>query len=130
MHCPQCRKTRVCAAIPTTALGEPSGQRWYRVGHDDIVWFRRGRHCLTCGHEWLTAELPEELVDELVELRKALADVKRHAETYVTQAKSAASALDDLTDSLAILRALDVYEHEPLDVREISLEGLAYLFDS
>lgn len=112
MHCPQCKRVRVCKAVSPSALGETAGQRWFRIGHEDIAWFRRGRQCLTCGHEWLTAELPENLVDELVELRNALANVKKNAETYVRQARDAAESLEDLTKSLAILRALDVYQSE------------------
>jgi hypothetical protein len=112
IYCPECHEIQVCRAIPTTKLGLPSGQRWHRIGHGDINWFRRGRECLACGNEFTTAELDEDFVDELVELRNALRQIKRNAERYVESASEAATALDDLTQSLDILRSLQIYRHQ------------------
>lgn len=112
MHCPECREIRVCTAIPTSQLGLAPGQRWERVGHEDIAWFRRGRECRSCANQWVTAEINEELLDELVTLRNTLADVKRNAEAYVRESEGAARALSGLTDSLQVLRGLNVYREE------------------
>lgn len=109
MFCPECRKIRVCRAVPTTELGHRAGQRWYRVGHDDLQWFRRGRECLVCGHQFLTSEVQEAFLDELVELRDALGDLKRNAERYIEASVEAEASLRDLTESLQVLRALDIY---------------------
>lgn len=112
MHCPECMEIQVCTAIPTTQLGYEPGQRWERIGHADIAWFRRGRECRSCANQWVTAEINEELLDELVTLRNALANVKLNAESYVMESRGAAAALADLTESLQVLRDLEVYERE------------------
>lgn len=61
---------------------------------------------------WLTAELPEEFLDELVELRNALKEVKLNAESYIKEAESASAHLNKLSASLAVLRALKVYKNQ------------------
>ncbi|OWY70615.1 hypothetical protein B7486_13435 [cyanobacterium TDX16] len=91
-------------------VGADSGQRRYSTKHTDIRWFRRGRSCLECGHEFLSAELPEEFVFELIRLRDALAGVKKHAEKYIAESEQAAVSLKDLGKSLGVLRALKIYK--------------------
>ena len=41
--------------------------------HPDVQWFRRCRQCLSCSHIFVTGEFSEQLIDELLELRKLLA---------------------------------------------------------
>lgn len=110
--CPSCKQIRVCAAVNPSTLGERSGQRWQLTDHVDIQWFRRGLVCQTCFAEWLTAELPEPFLDELVELRNALKEIKANAESYVEESTKASEALDRLSASLSVLRALNVYKLE------------------
>lgn len=110
MTCPNCKEVTVCKAIPPAHIAVESGQRWFRVGHEDVAWFRRGRECLECGGEWLTAEMPEDLVDELVTLRNALADIKSNAESYIAESHAASQALENLSQSLDVLRTLNVYK--------------------
>lgn len=110
MWCPECDEIRVCKGISPTALGMESGRRWYRVDHEDLRWFRRGRECLKCGHQWLTSELQEDFLEELVELRDALSDLKRNAEKYVASSEAAQESLAELTESLQVLRALKMYQ--------------------
>ena len=108
--CPECKETRVCAAVNPSQLGEVSGQRWYKAEHSDIQWFRRGLVCQHCHHAWLSAEVPEQFLDELVELRNALRDIKTNAETYVKESAKASKSLGKLSESLSVLRALKVYK--------------------
>ena len=109
MYCPSCRKIRVCSSPSLSSIGETSGQRWHHTEHSDLHWFRRARVCLTCHEEFVTAELNAKYLDELVELRNALADVKTKAEQFVSKSKSATKSLDALTKSLDTLRALKLY---------------------
>lgn len=60
-----------------TKIGKPKAQRWTRTDYDDVAWFRRGRNCLTCGHDFLTAEVEEIFIEELVELRRRIAKKQR-----------------------------------------------------
>lgn len=110
IYCPQCERVRVCKAINPSYIAYESGQRWSRTDHTDINWFRRGRECLICGHEFLTAELDENFVTELVELRDALSEIKRNAEAYTKESAAAATSLEKLTKSLSVLRALNIYK--------------------
>jgi len=68
--------------------------------------------CASCGHKWLSAELPEDFLDELVELRNALRDIKANAEAYMDEAERASAGLEKLTKSLSVLRALRIYQEE------------------
>ncbi|EGR1514592.1 hypothetical protein D6089_22685 [Vibrio vulnificus] len=110
MYCPSCKEIEVCTAIPLTSLGKTSGQRWYREDHEDINWFRRGRECQGCGHDFVTAEIDEEFVDELVELRDALKEIKANAEKYSKEAAKAGATLNKLSKSLKVLKALKMYK--------------------
>lgn len=110
MYCPYCGKIEVCKAIPTTHLGKQSGQRLFRADHSDIQWFRRGRECLTCLNQFTTSEIDEDFLDELVQLRNALGNIKVNARQYLRQANEASATLSKLADSLDILKALDLYK--------------------
>lgn len=71
---------------------------------------RRGRVCQDCYHEFLTAEVDERFIDELVELRDALAEIKANAEAYVTESAAASRSLSKLSASLGVLRAVKIYK--------------------
>lgn len=77
IFCPKCKLFSVSKAVSPTKIGKPKAQRWYRTDFQDIAWFRRGRRCLSCGHEFLTAEVDEVFIDELVELRERLAEKQK-----------------------------------------------------
>lgn len=45
-----------------------------------------------------------------MELREALAHIKRNAESYLEESKAASSTLTRLTNSLSLLRGLKIYQ--------------------
>jgi len=108
-YCPNCKAIRVCAAVNPSQLGYKSGQRLYKTQHRDIKWFRRGLVCQDCQNQWLTAEVDESFLAELVELRDALGEIKSNAESYIKQSKQAAQQLTKLSKSLGVLQALKIY---------------------
>ncbi len=113
MWCPECETIRTCKAIPAAQITfdhADYNQRWQRRDHPDINWFQRGRLCLHCDTQWLTAEVDHERLAELVHLRDALADLKLHAERYAAESSAAASSLEALQESLGVLRALQIYK--------------------
>ena len=110
MHCPNCKKIRVCMAIPPNELGYKSGQRWYKTSHPDINWFRRGRQCLSCKNRFVTSEINEDFIYELVELRAALSEIKKHSEQYIGESKQASNTLAKLATSLGTLQTLKLYK--------------------
>lgn len=109
MYCPKCATITTCAAIGPQSLTGKASQRWQRKDHKDIQWFRRARECQSCSIRFLTAELNENFLGELVELRNALSAIKKNAELYIAQSSSAGESLQKLTRSLDLLRALKVY---------------------
>ena len=110
--CPRCQTVTVCKSISLSSIGEKAAQRWYRSDHKDIQWFRRGNRCSDYGWDLITAELEESLVDELCELRDALGEIKKNAEQYMAESGRASDSLKELTASLEILRALDIYQKQ------------------
>ena len=110
MYCPHCQDVMECRALPATFFGLEAEQRWYRADHTDINWFRRGRQCLECGEGFLTAEVDEDYLDELVELRNALGEIKLNAERYLEESEAAAGSLERLSSSLGVLKALRLYK--------------------
>jgi len=112
MYCASCGQVQVCRAVPTTDLGHESGQRWYSLQYTDLQWFRRGRECQECADTWLTSEIREDFLRELIELREALGDLKQNAERYMEASQEASEALNGLTESLEVLRALRLYRQQ------------------
>jgi hypothetical protein len=132
IYCPDCRSVQVCKAIPATEVGKTSGQRWIRQDHQDVQWFRCGRRC-PVGHKFLTVEIDEGFLDELVALRNALANIKADAEQYVRESTAASQSLDRLTRSLNLLRALKDYQQtnilpdDPLSTLGLSVRATSCL---
>jgi hypothetical protein len=113
MFCPSCKKVSTCSARPAAQITRDPrdyGQRRYFAKHDDINWFQRGRECLSCHHNFITAEVDYDFLVELVELRDALGLIKSNAETYIQESTAASQSLSKLSESLSVLRALKVYK--------------------
>ena len=129
MWCPACEKVTVCKAIaPPPYLVVKPGQLFYRQGHEDVQWFRRCRVCQDCSSEWLTAELPEKCVDELVQLRDVLAEIKTNVQVYTKDAENAAQSLANLSESLS---ALQRFAEPPTDLELLKFydEFMSHLLD-
>jgi hypothetical protein len=106
MYCPKCGDVQILAAIPTNWILDSSYQRVVSTVDPRLNWFRRCRRCLSCNYEFITAEIAEDFVDELLRLRSALKDIKENAELYSSDAKKAAETLEKLSSSLLALKAL------------------------
>jgi hypothetical protein len=113
MYCPKCDDIKVLKGRSPAVLGDEKGQRVYMAQHPDLQIFQRCRECLTCGHKFMSAEIPEAFLYELMKLREALSDIKKNAEEYVVESSRAATSLQRLTDSLKLLRALEIYQRTP-----------------
>ena len=119
IYCPYCAEVQECKVIPPSTIGLESAQRWGRTDHTDIQWFRRVRKCLRCENIFITAELDQDFLDELVALRNALSDIKFNAEKYQRESATASKSLAKLSESLSVLRALDLYKRTPISIDEI-----------
>jgi transcriptional regulator NrdR family protein len=112
MYCPKCKVVTTCRAITVAnVLNSNTGnqQRLYQADSDGnrISFFRRGRECLGCYQEFLTAELDEDFLDELIKLRDSLKSIKENAHLFSSKIDGAQDALKKLRDGLAELEALD-----------------------
>ena len=113
MFCPGCKSINTCKAVPVpqvTMRTSDYGQRRYYKKHADLQFFQRGRECLACGHEFVSAEVDRGFLEELVELRDALRELKSNAESYVKESAAASESLSKLSASLGVLRALKMYK--------------------
>jgi hypothetical protein len=119
IYCPYCGGIQECKVIPASSIGLESEQRWSRTDHTDIQWFRRVRKCLKCENVFITAEIDQDFLDELVALRNALRDIKVNAERYRKESATASKSLAKLSESLSVLRALDLYKQEAVDIDEL-----------
>jgi uncharacterized protein (UPF0179 family) len=112
MHCPNCGQQQDCKAIPVPKItGDPAhyNQRWHT---SNINWFQRGRECLVCHHQFVTVEVDSQFLNELIELRTALGDIKANAEQYVRESTAASRSLLKLSTALSVLRALEIYKKQ------------------
>ena len=113
MYCPSCKQITTCKACPAAQITlDPKdyGQRMHYTKNQDINWFQRGRECLSCHHDFITAEVDIEFLEELVQLRDALSSIKSNAESYIQESNAASQSLSKLSESLSVLRALKVYK--------------------
>jgi hypothetical protein len=73
MYCPNCGTERVCCS-PSGLLNELTGQPAQRQKeeHDtgDLYYFQRGRECLECKHQFVTAEVEKETLRQIPYLRE------------------------------------------------------------
>ncbi|WP_157272084.1 hypothetical protein [Azohydromonas aeria] len=112
MYCPRCKKIKTCKAISAAQVTMDTSdyaQRKYYTEHADIHFFQRGRLCLSCGHRFVSGEVDLEFLQELIELRDALKEIKSNAEMYTKQSAAAADSLSKLNNSLGVLKALKLY---------------------
>src|SRR3954468_10676135 len=91
IYCPFCGEVHECRAKTS---GE---QRWFSPIHPDIQWFKRERTCLSCGNKFVTVELDEEVLEELMQLRFALGEIKKNAEQYLKESRAASHTLEKLS---------------------------------
>jgi hypothetical protein len=116
IYCPNCKEETICSSRSLERyLDDGTGQHWEHTRHPDLQWFRRGRHCLTCLEDFVTAEVTEKFIDELVELRDALAAIKASVTSFTKQSQRTAKSLASLDSTLATLKALKVYEAQKVD---------------
>jgi len=58
----------------------------------------------------VTSEINEDFIYELVELRAALSEIKKHSEQYIGESKQASNTLAKLATSLGTLQTLKLYK--------------------
>lgn len=113
IYCPKCGSNQICRAVPPTALGERSARRLTMENHEDIRWFRRGRECLSCGYKFLTGELHEAFIDELVELLGAWLAKARNGVRTAGRAAAKRKRVEtvSLEEAQAFIRASAKWDH-------------------
>jgi hypothetical protein len=60
----------------------------------------------------VTVELDEDFLQELMQLRFALGEIKKNAEQYLGESTAASKTLAKLSAALGVLRALNLYQQE------------------
>ncbi len=138
IYCADCEENQVCRAIPPSQLDEPSAQRVQDERYADLHWFRRGRECLNCGERFLTGELDEGFIRELVELRKSWLHSVKGAARAAGRAASKRGRPECVAfeDAAAFIRASAQWDHPsgqivdaPSHVRNIYEHELGWAID-
>ena len=104
LWCPRCAAITVCKAVNPSLLAEDPDQTWNMEEHPDIQWFRRARICQTCDHEFLTAEIDEAFLTELVQLRETLNELRKYIVSYAKQSKAELLSLTIESSSTKVRR--------------------------
>ncbi len=109
MYCPNCQKDKVCRSIGVGNFGEETyfgnykdEQRRNIDKYPDLSFFMRGRECQTCQKKFLTVEIHENALNELVRLRAVLEEIK-HKAIYLPTVEEATN----LSEFLQYLDKLD-----------------------
>jgi hypothetical protein len=68
LYCTQCEEVTECLAIPPELLRHPTTLRKYPRDYPGTHWCQRVRMCLKCKHKFMTAEVHEEKLVNLVSL--------------------------------------------------------------
>ncbi|MCB1099846.1 MAG: hypothetical protein KDN22_30040 [Verrucomicrobiae bacterium] len=108
MWCPECRLMTCCKAVSPAELDylNPRNQRLVSSKDTDLQWFRRGRICQRCNHKFLTCEIQECYLSELLELREA----NEHMTELLTKADDAQrellAAFHKLNEALSELQTI------------------------
>lgn len=87
IYCPKCDAITTCHDTSESNEDTSGHRNYYDEEQPTVNWHRRARMCSECGHEFLTGETQESLIDELVTLKQ------RQSETSNSQAGS--SRYDD-----------------------------------
>ncbi len=77
LHCPKCAALENCRSLKVSEPTLGRARALYYKHHKDIQWYRRRRRCNACNHSFLTAEVEERFLDELLELRNRLIERRR-----------------------------------------------------
>jgi len=82
MYCRNCETTQFCKKINLSEFGDESylgdcsnEQRRWSSKYPDLQFFMRGRKCLVCKSEFITVEIHESALQELVRLREIWDDI-------------------------------------------------------
>jgi hypothetical protein len=70
VYCPSCTDFQRSKSLRIPRSVEGGKRRFHYVREPDIAWFRRKRQCVKCGREFLTGEISEALIEELLRLRQ------------------------------------------------------------
>ena len=113
LFCPNCTSETVCRAVSPTKLERRKQQRISHAVHGDLHWFRRGRECLACGYLFLTGELSETFIQELIDLRNAWVQSMRPHVRKARRRCEAQSRLEtvSLEDAKALVRKSAYWDH-------------------
>ena len=72
LNCPRCGQLAHCLSVPLAKADEDRSRNIYFTAQQDVRWYRRARQCSKCSGVFLTAEVDEKFLDELVSLRQRL----------------------------------------------------------
>lgn len=74
LYCSNCKKLTNCTSVRLREANEDNTRQLHYKYHQDIKWYRRARKCGVCQEIFVTAEINEKFLEELISLRQRLRD--------------------------------------------------------
>lgn len=121
IYCPFCRSFKVCSG--SVKLSEFSVENSYfgnytdeqRLTHSkckDLSFFARGRLCLTCNRKFITVEIHENVLQELIDLRNKMVNIREKANNF-NENNSTSGHLTDILEFLEELEEISLDDFKP-----------------
>jgi hypothetical protein len=118
LNCPKCGKLNHCVSIRLYKAGENNDRNLHFVNHNDICWYRRARKCEGCDEIFLTAEIAEKFLEELVDLRSKLNEAgidDQQFDNFINQEREKLSKKNDIITNIKVA---NTWIESPLFVSE------------
>lgn len=114
IYCPNCGVISACKAIPTPDVNgysdsDYSQTQMFRHKDLELHWFQRGRRCLGCGHEFVTAEIDFNALSKLLIMRVRLSAILANTDFSMDRIEKSIESLEVLNK---FLLALNTMNHE------------------
>ena len=101
LKCPRCGQLARCLSVPLAKAEEERSRNLHFTSHQDVSWYRRARECSKCSAVFLTAEIDEKLLHELVALRQRLVKKRQLAVNSVKAANPWIERTETISKELA-----------------------------
>lgn len=105
IYCPQCGELAHCRSVQLKLAENANiklkARNIYFKAHHDIQWYRRARQCSICSTVFITAEINEKFLDELVGLRNRLFARREVAVSVIRNANPWIDRSDNIPEDVA-----------------------------
>jgi len=100
IYCPHCKDVAVCAVDPN-AKENKSPQAKVYTKFDDLRFFQRGRKCNDCNKSFVTLEVDEKIIDELISYRELIPKIFEKLKRQTSESNNLYTTLIEIINELS-----------------------------